>query len=214
VDAQVAVSRVVAAGDRGAVIAAIIAGGMAERLGGQLKASLVVGGERIIERQLRVITELFPRVIVAANDRDAWRHLGCDVHADRTPHAGPLAGIDAALAALDPGQEAVVCVAGDMPFLTEAALLLLRDHAPGADAVVARAHGLPQPLFARYHRRCAQAIARRLASGRLKTAALFEDVDAMWLDEDVLRRVDPDLAFLDNINTPDDLDLARRRAGS
>ena len=189
------------------VLAAIIAGGQGTRLGGVAKGLLAVGGRRIVDRQLEVLRPLFARVVLVANDPAPWAALGVPIVPDRVPAgAGPLAGIDAALAALTPGEEAaVVCVGGDMPFLTAGALALLRDHAPAAQAVAARVGGLPEPLFARYARSCAPVVAAALAAGRFKAAALLDELAVAWLDEPALRAVDPALRFLTNINTPEDL---------
>jgi len=191
------------------VAAAIIAGGKAERLGGQPKGLLTIEGRRIIDRQLEVLRTVFDRVFMVANDPAPWSDLGLVIVPDRVPGAGPLAGLDAALAALGPAEEAVVCVAGDMPFLEARALQLLRDHPP-AQAVVPRVSGRPDPLFARYARSCAPAIARALAEGRLKTMALLDELEVAYLDEPVLRLIDPALKFLTNINTPADLARVQR----
>jgi molybdenum cofactor guanylyltransferase len=184
--------------------AAIVAGGQAQRLGGQPKGLIEIGGRRIIDRQLEVLRAVFDRVFLVANDPGPWVALGIQLVADRVAGAGPLAGLDAALGALEPGEEAVVCVAGDMPFLDARALALLRDHPP-AQAVVPRVGGRPDPLFARYARGCAPAIARALAEGRLKTAALLDELEVSYLEEPILRAVDPALRFLTNVNTPEDL---------
>jgi molybdopterin-guanine dinucleotide biosynthesis protein A len=185
-------------------VAAIVAGGRAERLGGQPKGLLTVGGCRIIDRQLETLRAEFDRVFLVANDPTPWSGLGLEIVPDRVPGAGPLAGLDAALGALQPGEETVVCVAGDMPFLDPRALALLRDH-PSAEAVVPRVGDRPDPLFARYHRSCAPVIARALAEGRWKTMALLDELQVAYLDEPALRALDPSLRFLTNVNTPEDL---------
>jgi molybdopterin-guanine dinucleotide biosynthesis protein A len=183
------------------VAAAIIAGGKAQRLGGQPKGLITIGGRRIVDRQLEALRAVFDRVFLVANDPAPWSDLPVAIVPDRVPGAGPLAGLDAALAAVD---SAVVCVAGDMPFLDPRALALLRDHPP-AQAVVPRVGGRPDPLFARYDPSCAPVIARALAEGRLKTIALLDELAVAYLEESILRGIDPDLRFLTNINTPEDL---------
>lgn len=190
------------------VAAAIVAGGKAERLGGQPKGLIQIEGRRIVDRQLEALRSVFDRVFMVANDPAPWGGLGLQLVPDRVPGAGPLAGLDAALAALAPTQEAVVCVAGDMPFLDARALTLLRDHPP-AQAVVPRVAGHPEPLFARYARTCAPVVTRALAEGRLKTMAILDELAVAYVEEPVLRAVDPALRFLTNINTPDDLATPR-----
>jgi molybdopterin-guanine dinucleotide biosynthesis protein A len=183
--------------------AAIIAGGRAIRLGGQPKSLLVVGGRRIIDRQLEVLGAAFPRVLIVANDPAPFAGLGVEVVADRSPGGGPLAGIEAAVAALR-AEDAVACFGCDMPFLTAAAVSLLRD-APAAIAVAARVASRPEPLFARYARACAGPLAAAISAGRLTAAAFLAEIGATYLDEPALRALDPALAFLENVNTPQDL---------
>jgi molybdopterin-guanine dinucleotide biosynthesis protein A len=190
------------------IAAAIVAGGRATRLGGVPKGTLLIGGRRIVDRQLEVLRAVFPRVFLVANDPAPWTGLGVAVVPDRLPGAGPLAGIDAALAALTDQESAVACVAGDMPFLSVAALELLRDHAPAAPLVAAPG----QPLFARYGRACAPAVQRALAEGRLQARALLDELSATYLEDRALRALDPQLTFLGNVNTPADLDATARGA--
>jgi len=190
--------------------AAIIAGGRGTRMGGQVKGRLVVGGHCIVERQLEALRAVFDSLIIVANDPEPWRDTGVAVVGDRWPDAGPLAGIEAALAHFAAaGAKTVVCVGGDMPWLRPALLRLLRDAPPEAAAVVPRAGGQPQPLLARYAVRLQPIIAARLAGGRRAVHRLFDEVDVTWLDEAALRTVDPALDSLRDVNTPADLDRAR-----
>jgi len=188
----------------GAAAAAVIAGGAAKRLGGLAKGSLVVEGRPIAERLLEVLRATFPRVLVVANDPGPWAALGVEVTQDVHRGAGPLAGIHAALAATA-GHAGVVCVAGDMPFVAPALLALLRDHAPGADAVVPRTGGRPEPLLARWGRGCLPVVDAQLAAGERAVHAIFDLVRTTWLEESALRAADPGLRSFTNVNTPEDL---------
>ncbi len=194
------------------IAAAIIAGGAATRMGGATKAGLLVDGRSIAARQLQALRREFERVVVVANEPDPWSALGVEVHADVYRGAGPLAGIHAALVATKEAA-GVVCVAGDMPFLAPALLVLLRDHAPEADAVVPRVGGVPQPLLARYGARCLPVIEARLRAGTRAVHELFASVVTAWLDEPALSAVDPASRSFTNVNTPDDLARVRRGEG-
>jgi molybdopterin-guanine dinucleotide biosynthesis protein A len=147
-------------------------------------------------------------------DPAPWAGLPVVCVPDRAgPGLGPLAGLDAALAALRPPEDAVLAVGGDMPFLAPALIELLRDHPSPAAALVPWYGGHPQPLLARYTLAAAPAIAAALRAGRLKVAALPDAVPTERLDEAELRAVDPALASFLNVNTPDDLARARALAG-
>ncbi|MFL5306106.1 MAG: molybdenum cofactor guanylyltransferase [Polyangia bacterium] len=189
------------------VAAAIIAGGRARRLGGRVKPFVEVAGIAIADRQLAVLRPLFARVIaVVADAADAapWQDRGVETVTDAVPGAGPMAGVGAALGAAAPG--GVVCLAGDLPFLSPALLAALRDVAPEADAVAPRAGGHVEPLCARYGARCLPPLQSRLAGGRLALHAFLEELDrTVWLEGDALAALDPGGRSFLNVNTPDDL---------
>jgi molybdenum cofactor guanylyltransferase len=195
-----------------AIAAAVIAGGPARRMGGVAKAGLVVDGESIAALQVRVLRRVFERVVVVANEPGPWAELPVELVHDRHAGVGPLAGLHAALVSTE-GQQGVVCVAGDMPFVSEPLLRLLRDRAPEADAVVPRVAGRAEPLLARYARRCRAAVEAQLAAGERAVHMLLDHLAVSWLDEDDLRAVDPELRALTNVNTPDDLVRAQALVG-
>jgi molybdopterin-guanine dinucleotide biosynthesis protein A len=195
------------------VAAAIIAGGPALRLGGATKPLLEIAGQAVADRQLAVLRPLFPRVLAVANDPVPWRARGVEVVADRVAGAGPLAGLSAALEAAGDA-EAVVCLAGDLPFLSPALLTALRDGAPQADALAPRPAGRAEPLCARYAIRARALIDAHLAEGRLALHELLAQLATVWLDDQALAALDPGGLSFVNLNTPDDLrradELARR----
>jgi molybdopterin-guanine dinucleotide biosynthesis protein A len=195
------------------VAGAIVAGGLATRLGGVAKSSLVVGGRSIAERQLEALRATFPRVLVVANDAGPWAGLGVEVVPDRFVGAGPLAGVHAALVATA-AHAGVVCVAGDMPFVAPGLLALLRDHAPESAAVVPRVAGRPEPLLARWSREALPLVEARLAAGERAVHAVFAALATAWLDEPALRAVDPTLRSFANVNTPEELRRARGPEGA
>ena len=189
------------------VAAAIIAGGGARRLGGVAKPFVAVDGRPIVDRQLEVLRPLFPRILaVLAQDSEAepWRARGLEILADPVPGAGPLAGVAGALAAVS-ADDAVVCLAGDLPFPTAALLSALRDRAPAADALVPRVNGRAEPLCARYAARLLPELRARLGDGRLALHALLEETATFWLTGNEVAALDPSGAAFLNVNTADDL---------
>jgi molybdopterin-guanine dinucleotide biosynthesis protein A len=188
------------------VAAAIIAGGKATRMGGRPKSLALVGGRRIVDRQLDVLRPLFAELFVVANDPEPWRGLGLPVIGD-PPEAeagqGPLLGIWAAAAAAR--ADRVVVVACDMPELDERALRLVADPDAPEDVIVPIADGRPEPLHARYGRACVEPIRRRLGAGDRKITSFFADVRVRRIEEPALRALDADLRFLRNCNLPEEL---------
>jgi molybdenum cofactor guanylyltransferase len=180
------------------VCALILAGGQAARLGGAAKHALVVDGEPILARQLRVLAPRCDDVIVAlAPGAAPIANVTC-VH-DDVAHTGPLAGIAAGLsAARAPWCFVIAC---DMPDITGALvdrILAARD--PAVDAVGVRVDGLVEPLIGVMRVATARAqIARLVAAGVHKAGRLWEaPLRVAWID-------DADPHALRNINSPADL---------
>jgi molybdopterin-guanine dinucleotide biosynthesis protein A len=94
------------------VTALILAGGKATRLGGIAKHELVIEGETILARQVRVLAPRVSEIVIAA-PRDI---AGFRTVRDALEGVGPLAGIAAGLAATRTPW--LLVVAGDMPYIT------------------------------------------------------------------------------------------------
>lgn len=188
---------------RDEVTACILAGGRARRMGGAVKPLLIVDGDTILARQCAVLVPRVREVIVAVATPGAALG-GLRAVIDPIADAGPLAGVVAALAAIDTPW--LLAVAGDMPSLAPAVIeLLLAAATDEVDAVAARIGGWPEPLCALWHRRCHAALAARLSAGDYKVAAALTAQRVAWLDEAAVRAVDPALATFTNVNRPEEL---------
>ena len=183
----------------------VLAGGRGSRMGGAVKALLTVDGRTILDRLIDALSPLCAEILVSvATPGQLVTDLRCVV--DEQPGAGPLGGIAAGLAAA--GRRWLVVVGGDMPDVrTEVVAALLARAAPGVDAVAARIGGYPEPLCAVYGASCLDASRRRLREGRFRTGGLLtdEELAVVWVEEDDLRRIDPDLRSFRSINRPEDL---------
>jgi molybdopterin-guanine dinucleotide biosynthesis protein A len=186
---------------RGDVAAAILAGGQASRMGGRAKSFLVVDGARVIDRQLAVLRTLARELVIVANDAAPYAPLGLPVVPDGDEHAGqgPLAGILAALEATRAAH--VLVVACDMPFLDAPALARLVEAADDADVAVA-VGARPEPLCARYSRRCVPVLRHRLVTGQRRATDLLDD-PALRVTR--ITYTSEERRFLTNVNTPSDL---------
>jgi molybdopterin-guanine dinucleotide biosynthesis protein A len=187
---------------------AILAGGGATRFGGKPKGLEVVGGERILDRLARVMTAAFdapPLLVANAPDAPGWRPDLRTVP-DVRPGLGSLGGIYTAVVQ---APAPVVCVAWDMPFVTEALLRRLADGLLEHDACLPQSDGRRgvEPLCAAYGPACRDAIARSLDEGDLRAIAFHARIGVGILPlSEVVRFGDPELLFF-NVNTTDDLAL-------
>jgi molybdopterin-guanine dinucleotide biosynthesis protein A len=196
---------------------AVLAGGAARRYGGSPKGLLAVGGRRILDRvvdALTAVTGQAPLLIANAPDARDWRP-DLETIADARPGSGSVGGIYTAVAA---GAEPVLCVAWDMPFVSEGLLRALVDGSAGWDAFLPESGGKRgvEPLCAVYGPACRAAIARQLDRGDLKAIAFHAWVRVGILSLERVRGFgDPEELFL-NVNTPADLERAEavwRRRG-
>lgn len=187
---------------------AILAGGGATRFGGKPKGLEIVGGERILDRLARVMTAAFggpPLLVANAPDATGWRP-DLRVVPDVRPGLGSLGGIYTAVVE---APAPVVCVAWDMPFVSEDLLRRLADGLREHDACLPQSGGRRgvEPLCAAYGPACREAIARSLDQGDLRAIAFHERIGVGILPlSEVGRFGDPELLFF-NVNTADDLAL-------
>jgi molybdopterin-guanine dinucleotide biosynthesis protein A len=198
---------------------AILAGGGATRFGGKPKGLETVGGMRILDRVASALEQALnePALLVAnAPDAGGWRPDLRTVP-DVRPGLGSLGGI---YTAVIESPAPVVCVAWDMPFVSEALIRMLAQGLEQADAVLPQSDGRRgvEPLCAAYGPACRAAIADSLTAGDLRAIGFHDRVRVSILPLDQIRRLaDPEQLFF-NVNTADDLaradQLWRRRASS
>jgi len=128
-----------------------------------------VGGERILDRLARVMTAALgqpPLLVANAPDASEWRPDLRTV-SDVRPGFGALGGI---YTAVIEAPAPVVCVAWDMPFVSESLIQALAEGLDGADAVLPQSDGRRgvEPLCAAYGSACREAIAASLAEDDLR----------------------------------------------
>ena len=186
----------------------IQAGGKSTRMGGVPKALLELGSRRIIERVVDAVAAVVDDVLLVTNTPDLYAFLRLPMVADVYPDHGSLGGIYSGLRAA-PG-DAAFTVACDMPFLRADVARLVIERAGRGDVVVPRVGDQYETMHAVYHRSCLTPIETRLRAGRLKITGFFEDVRVVEVGEDeVARLADPAVVFM-NVNTPAELERARR----
>ena len=179
--------------------AVVLAGGSARRLGGIDKPSLDVGGRTLLDRVLDAVSGAGTVVAVGPERRTrrpvTWTR-------EEPAGGGPVAALAAGLAHVT--VDTVVVVAGDLPFLTAAAVSALRDAVGSRDgALLVDAAGRDQLLVGAWRRAAlAAALPPEPAGARL---------GAMLHSLDVARLSLPGEPWFD-CDTDDDLTTARGRA--
>jgi molybdopterin-guanine dinucleotide biosynthesis protein A len=176
---------------------------------GREKLSLEVAGVALIERVKDALAGSCQEVLVVGGGGFRLQGVGYAT-GERSGGLGPLAGMEAGLArARFP---LVFVAAGDMPFLTQGLVGYLLDRLGRGDvlAVVPRYRGRLHPLCAAYKRALLPRLGEALDSETRAVHGFLEGIDQVEYAGEELRRFgDPDLLLM-NVNTPEDLALARR----
>ncbi len=180
----------------------VLAGGKSARMG-EDKARLPYVGTTLLAHVIETLRLLTPSIVVVMDQAGKYA-LPPDVQVavDLFPNAGPLGGLVTGLTAVEDGYHFVV--ACDMPHLHPALLSLLYEAADGFDAAVPEVEGRCEPLCAVYHRRCVDRLRDALERGERAVHRALRSLAVNRVGEETLRRADPDLRSLQNLNTPAD----------
>jgi molybdopterin-guanine dinucleotide biosynthesis protein A len=181
----------------------ILSGGKSSRMGAN-KAFLHVGGERLIDRTVRIFKEIFPEVILVTNSPLDYLDQDCTIATDIIKGMGPLGGIYTGL--FHASHERIFMAACDMPFLNRVFIEYMMDHCADFDIVVPELPDGLQPLHAIYSRRCLPAIKRLIDKDQLKITGFYKGLKKLTIPEDVTKRFDPKGMMFINVNTEEDLE--------
>ena len=181
---------------------------------GREKLLLEVGGVPLLRRVYDALSARCEEIVVVGGGAATLRLVGARrVPDERAGAQGPLAGIEAGLAAAR--NRLVFVAAGDMPFLPESLVRYLLERLQSLDvrAVVPRHRERPHPLCAAYDRGLLPHVRKALDERVLAVHEFLQGVRPVeYVEEELWRFGDPDL-FLMSVNTPRDLERARMSCG-
>ncbi|MCK6446980.1 MAG: molybdenum cofactor guanylyltransferase [Planctomycetes bacterium] len=193
-----------------AVTGLVLCGGRSRRMGAD-KATLVFDGSRFVDRSVAALASVATRVLLATGARTRFEELRLECVLDEVADAGPLAGLAAGLAAAR--TRFVAVLACDMPFASGALVAALVERAvrDDLDAAVYRAGSGIEPLCAVYSTDCLDAVRAALLAGERRVNSFWAGAaGSRTLDIRTFDAVELGLgrdadAWVENVNTPDDL---------
>ena len=188
---------------------AVLAGGHSSRMGTD-KSFVRVLGRPLIEHTLAQAAGLGDETLIVTNRPQDYAYLGLPLFGDVLPDKGALGGLYSALQAAR-GRH-VLCIACDMPFVVRNLMAYVVSLRSEAEAVVSRLAGQPEPFRAVYGRDCRGTMLAALEAGRLRVSDCLAQMQVRYVDEAEIDRFDPERLSFVNVNTPDDLEHARRLA--
>jgi molybdopterin-guanine dinucleotide biosynthesis protein A len=182
---------------------------------GLAKATLPFGPELMLQRVVRLLSEVVEPIVVVAAQRQELPPLPPDVIVarDDREERGPLAGLLAGLRAIAPLAEAAYASSCDVPLLVPEFVRCMLSRLGEAEIAVPVEGQFQHPLAAAYRTTVVPHVAELLAAERLRPAFLFERVPTCRVPVDELRAVDPELFTLQNVNRPEEYLAALATAG-
>jgi molybdenum cofactor guanylyltransferase len=179
---------------------------------GRPKAWLPFGDEMMLQRLVRLLSEVIQPIVVVAAPGQDLPQLPPDIMIvrDEEKGRGPLQGIAAGMSALQGHAEAAYLSSCDVPFLRPAFVRRMIDLLDDREICVPYIDGYHHPLASVYRIGIVDRVVRLLAENRLRPVFLFETSSTRFVQSHELTDVDPDFRSLRNLNTPEDYEKAVR----
>jgi molybdopterin-guanine dinucleotide biosynthesis protein A len=191
----------------------VLAGGKSTRMGTS-KALLPFGPETMLQRIVRILSDIVSPIVVVAAAGQELPAVAADVIVTRDEREarGPLEGLRAGLTALPEPIDAAYVTSCDVPLLVPAFVTEMINLSKGYDVAVMEIDGFPHPLSAIYRRATLPHIEDLLAHDRLRPVFLYDRVNTRRVAPAEIT-ADPDLRTLRNLNTREDYERALADAG-
>lgn len=186
----------------------ILSGGENSRMGVN-KAFVVIDGERLIDRTLKIFREIFHDVILVTNSPLEYLDLDVTIVTDIYPGRKALGGIYTGLFyAACPHAFVAAC---DMPYLNPRFIAYMMERAPAYDIVVPQSPGGLEPLHAIYAKSCLPGMKRLINQDKLKITGFYKGLKCLTISDSILKTFDPENRMFINVNTREDLDRLKAR---
>ena len=192
----------------------VLCGGKSTRMG-TAKATLPFGPETMLQRVVRLLSDVVSPVVVVAAASQDLPELPREVIVarDEREARGPLEGLRAGLKALPETVDAAYVTSCDVPLLVPAFARHMLGLLGDCDIAVMEIDGFTHPLSAVYRRRVLPQVESLLSENRLRPVFLFDAVRTRRVRPEEMTGADPQLRTLRNLNTPDDYRAALADAG-
>lgn len=189
----------------------ILAGGKNSRLPGKKKTFRKIGNMMILETIHSIFKQLFKEVLIVVNDPQAFAEWDMTIVTDIIPTRCALAGIHAGLFyARYPMAYFTAC---DAPFVNPKVIEYIVENAdPKYDVILPRTEKGIETLSAVYSKECIPLIEKNLENNIYMIKKFFRKKKVKEIPIEKFRQWDPQMRFIFNINTPQDLETAKKMA--
>ncbi len=191
--------------------AIILAGGRGKRMGYREKSMMVINGKPLITYVIKSLKKVVDEVIISVRDKAQGELLdtilpGYTYAYDEFENKGPLSGMLSGLTLCR--NDFCFIAACDMPFINENVVKMLFRMSKAHDAAIPRwKDGFLEPLHSVY--RCETMIKETIKAINSRESIILAPIFRMnvnYIDIENIRKIDPELRTLININTPEDME--------
>jgi molybdopterin-guanine dinucleotide biosynthesis protein A len=198
--------------------AIILAGGRGKRMGYREKALMAIDGKPLVKYVIKSLEKVVDEIIISVRDKaqgELFNSMlpGYTYAYDEFENKGPLSGMLSGLSLCM--NEFCFIAACDMPFINEDVVKMLFRKIEAHDATIPRwEDGFLEPLHSIY--RCGPMIRetrKAIESGESIILAPIFRMNVNYIDIENIRKIDPELRTLININKPEDMKLISNNVG-
>lgn len=168
----------------------ILAGGQGNRMGGENKLYMKIGGSVLAEQIITKLSPIFKEiiVIVARGEKEQALSLlkslsvkDIRIEEDSVPGLGPLEGLRSGLASME--GEWGFFIGCDMPSIDKATVRLMHSQIiDESDALCAEKGGYIEPLHAFYRKTCLRHVLSAIKLGHRKTKSFYPYINLTVID--------------------------------
>jgi len=187
----------------------ILSGGLNTRFSGKDKSFIQLGNRYIIDSIYSVFHSLFNEIILVTNNPIDYIGWDFNIVTDIYPTRSSMTGLHAGLFfSTNPYTFVAAC---DTPFLKKELIkTIIQQIEPGIDVILPETSKGLEPLFAVYSKKCLKPIEHQLNQKQLKIRDLLKKVKTKYFHEKDIKKIDPELRSFINVNTPEDLAIAKK----
>jgi molybdopterin-guanine dinucleotide biosynthesis protein A len=180
----------------------ILAGGENRRMP-VLKAFIEVDGEKIIERNLKIMKKLFKEIFIVTNQPEAYLYLGIPLLGDIYNVRGPMTGVLTSL--LNSSTHWVFISACDMPFINEHLIRYMAAKRDNYDAVAPMLKSKIEPLFTFYSKRLILYMEKAIIASKTGLQDFLDNKRVKYIFTEEIKNIAPGAGSFININTSEDV---------
>jgi len=180
----------------------LLAGGKSTRIGiNKDKIKMKLLGMTLIDyviSNIILVNGVSKKDIIIVGPKE--KYIGYEmVVEDVYPHKGPLGGIFSGLKASNTFYNLVI--GSDMPFVENMLVEYMIENSVNYDLVIPRyGNGLIEPLCAIYGKNCLKIIEKNIKNRKLTIRHIFPFLKIRWIEENEIKRFDPEMNSFFNIN--------------